>query len=84
MKHLTKKQVEEESVYLTDTCISLFVSKRNQDRNSNRAGAVSQLAPHGLLSLLSFRTQDHKLRDGNTHQLLVKKMLYRSAYNPIL
>jgi hypothetical protein len=28
------------------------------------------LAPHGLLSLLSHRTQDHKPRDGSIHSAL--------------
>ena len=30
-------------------------------------GAACWLAPHDLLSLLSYRTQDHLLRSGNTH-----------------
>ena len=30
-------------------------------------GAVYWLASHGLLSLLSYRTQDHHPRDGTTH-----------------
>jgi hypothetical protein len=50
------------------------------------------LAPHGLLSWLSYRTQDHQPRDGTTHnglgpliprQSLIKKMLYRSAHSTI-
>ena len=54
------------------TSTSLFIIKGSQDRNSNRArtwrqeltqrpwrGATYWLAPHGLLSLLSYRTQDH-------------------------
>ena len=32
------------------------------------------LAPHGLLSLLSYRTQVHQPRDGTPHQSLIKKM----------
>ena len=43
---------------------------KGQDRNSNRSGADAEavegaaywLAPHGLLSLLSCRTQDHQPR----------------------
>jgi hypothetical protein len=30
-------------------------------------GAVYWFAPHGLLSLLSYRVQDHQPRDGTTH-----------------
>ena len=29
-------------------------------------GAAYWLAPHGLLSLLSYRTQDHQPKDGST------------------
>ena len=46
-------------------------------------GAAYWLAPHGLFSLLSYRTQDHQPRGGTTHQglcslphqSLIKKML---------
>ena len=51
----------------------------SQSRNSNKAGtwrqelmqklwrgATYQLAPHGLLRLLSYRTQDTQLKDGAT------------------
>ena len=45
------------------------------------------LAPHGLLSLLSYRTQDHQPRDGTTHsglglphQSLIKKMPLHTAH----
>ena len=76
--------------------LSLFIIEGSQDRNSNRAGTWRQelmqrpwssaahwLAPHGLIRLLSYRTQDHQIRDGTTHhglgpphQSLVKKMTY--------
>jgi hypothetical protein len=67
---------------------------RSQDRKSNRAGTWRQelmqrpwrgaaywLAPHLLLNLLSYRTQDHLPRSGPTHnhtphRSLVKKMPY--------
>ena len=44
---------------------------------------------HGLLSLLSFRTQDLQPRDGTSHhalshQSLIRKILYRLACSPIL
>jgi hypothetical protein len=50
-------------------------------------GAAYWLALYELLSLLSFRTQDHQRRDGSNkqlglrHQSLIKKMPYRLAYS---
>jgi len=57
--------------YVTYTCTSLFIIEGTQERNSNKAalwwqeakqrpwrGATYLLAHHGLLSLLSSRTQD--------------------------
>lgn len=32
-----------------------------------RRGAAFWLGPHSLLSLLSYRTQDHQLRNGTSH-----------------
>ena len=53
--------------------------------------AACYLGPHGLLSLLSYRTQDHQPRDGTTHdalglphRLVNKKTLSRIAYSPVL
>jgi len=76
---LTKKQVGEERVYSAYTSTLLF-NKGSQDRNSHRAGSRRQelmqrpwrdvthwLASPGLLSLLSYRTQDHQPRDVTTH-----------------
>jgi hypothetical protein len=72
---MTKKQVGEERVYSAHTSTLLF-----QDWNSHGVGAWRQelmqrpwrgaaywLASPGLLSLLSYRTQDHQARDGTTH-----------------
>ena len=48
-------------------------------------GAAYCLVPCGLLSLLSYRTQDHQPRGGTTHnglgplKSLIKKMPYRLA-----
>ena len=46
-------------------------------------GAAYWLSPHGLLSLLFYRTQDHQPKGGSTfnglHQSLTKKMNYRLA-----
>jgi hypothetical protein len=57
----------------------MFIVEGSQDRNSDRAGTWRQeqvqkpwgvaaywLVPHSLLSLLSYRTQDHQSRDGTT------------------
>jgi hypothetical protein len=77
---MTKKQVEEARVYSAYTSTLLFITKGSQDRNSYRTGTWRQelmqrpwrdvtywLASPGLLSLLSYRTQDYQPRDGTTH-----------------
>jgi hypothetical protein len=75
------KKVGEERVYSAYTSTLLFITKGSQDRNSHRAGTWRQelmqrpwrdvpywLASPGLLSLLSYRTQDYQPRDGTTHK----------------
>ena len=77
---MTKRQVGEERVYSAYTSTLLFITKGSQDRNSHRAGTWRQelmqrpwrdvtywIASPGLLSLLSYRTQDYQLRVGTTH-----------------
>jgi hypothetical protein len=77
---MTKKQVGEERVYLAYTSTWLFITKGSQEWNSHRArtwrqelmqkpwrGATCWIASPGLLSLLSYRTQDHQPRDGTTY-----------------
>ena len=64
----------------TQVKLSHHCSSPRQDSNSHRAGTWRQeliqrlwmgdafwLAPKGLLSLLSYRSQDHQPRDGTTH-----------------
>jgi hypothetical protein len=82
--------------------MSLFIIERGQDGNSNREEPRRQelkqrprrdaaycLAHHSLLSMFSYRTQDHQRRDDTTHNgpfsnhLLIKKMPYRLAYSHI-
>jgi hypothetical protein len=75
---MTKKQVGEERVYSVYTFTLLFITKGSQDRNSHRAGTWRQELMQrpwrvlltgfllGLLSLLSYRTQDHQPRDETT------------------
>ena len=76
----TKKQVGEERVDSACTSTLLFITKGSQDWNSHRAGAWKQklvqrpwrdaaywFASPGLLSLVSYRTQNYQPRDGTTH-----------------
>jgi hypothetical protein len=74
-------------IWLTSTL--LFITKENQNRSSSTAetwrqelmqrlgrGAAYSLASPGLLSLLSYRTQDHLPRDGPTHNGLSPPPLF--------
>jgi hypothetical protein len=80
---MTKKQVGEERVYSSYNSILLFITKevRTGAQTGQEAGADAEamegcsllacfpwLAPPGLLSLLSYRTQDYQPRDGTTHK----------------
>jgi patatin-like phospholipase/acyl hydrolase len=79
-KHHDKEAVEEERVYSAYTSTFLFITKGSQDRNYHKVGTWRQewmqkpwrnaaywFASPGLLSLLSYRTQDYQLRDGTAH-----------------
>jgi hypothetical protein len=80
-------------VCLAYTFIALCITEGSEDRNSNREGTWRQElidGGHGgvLLSLLSYRPQDHSpgvapptMSWALPHQSLVKKMSYRLAYN---
>jgi hypothetical protein len=83
LKKHDQKQLKEESICLAYTSTSLFFTEASQDRNSNRAGNWRQelmqrpkrgiaywLAPHGLLSLFSYGTQDYQPRGSLTHNRL--------------
>ena len=75
---MTKKQVEEKRVYSAYTSILLFLTKevRTGTQAGQEAGTDAEameailywLASTGLLSLLSYRTQDHQPRDGTTQK----------------
>jgi hypothetical protein len=75
---MTKKQVGEERVYSAYTSTLLFITKevRTGTQTGQEAGADAEawrdalywLASHGLLSLLSYRTQDYQPRDSPTHK----------------
>ena len=69
---ITKKQVGEERVYFAYIYTLLFISGGSEDRHSGKAGTWRQelmqrpwrgaaywFASPGLLSLISYRTQDH-------------------------
>jgi hypothetical protein len=75
---MTKNQVGEERVYSAHTSILLFIIKevRTETQAGLKAGADAEamegcsLLPGfpGLLSLLSYRTQDYQPRDSTTHK----------------
>ena len=71
---MTKKQVGEERVYSAYNTTLLLITKGSLGRNLKARtdaeameSAAYWLAFLGLLSLLSYRTQDYQARDGNTH-----------------
>ena len=69
---MTKKQVGEERVYSAYTSILLFITKGSQVRKQELMqrpwrDVTYWLASPGLLSLLSYRTQDYQATDGTTH-----------------
>ena len=73
-RHCDLKQAEEDRVYLADTSDHSPSLKqvragtwRQELMQKPWRGAAYWLALHGLLSLLSYRTQDHQPRDGPTH-----------------
>ena len=75
---MTKKQPGEERVYLPLRFTSLFNHLSNSELKQSRnleagadaeamEGAAYWLAPHSLLSIPSYRTQDHQARGGTAH-----------------
>ena len=81
IRHHNQRKIGEERVYLAYTSISLFIiegEKSGQELKQGRnleAGADSEamgyaaywLPPHGLLSLLSYRTHKYQSKDSTTH-----------------
>jgi hypothetical protein len=75
---MTKKQVEEERVYSAyiftlllspmDTGLELKQVRKQELMQRPRRDVSYWLASPGLLSLLSYRTQDYQPRDGITHK----------------
>jgi hypothetical protein len=103
MKHHNQKQTKKARVNLVYTSRSQSITEGSQGRKSNRAGTCEQelmqrpqmdaaywLAPHGLLSLLPYRTEDPLPRGGPTHNGLrphasvTKKMPHRLTYSLVL
>jgi hypothetical protein len=72
--NMTKKQVGEERLYSTYT--STHHQRKSGQDTGQELGADAEamegvsywLASPGLLSLLSYRTQDYQPRDGTTHK----------------
>jgi hypothetical protein len=73
---MTKKQAEEKRVNLAYTSMSPFTTKvragtwKQELMQRPERGAAYWRTPRGLLSLLSYRPQDHQSRDSNTHNEL--------------
>jgi hypothetical protein len=73
---MTKKQVVEERVYsvYSSTLAAHHQRKSGQELKQIRKQKLMQrpwrpsMLLTGLLSLLSYRTQDYQLRDGTTHR----------------
>jgi hypothetical protein len=74
---MTKKQVGEERVYSAYTSILSSARKSGLELKQVRKQELMQrpwrdvlywLASPGLLSLLSYKTQDYQSRDGTTHK----------------
>jgi hypothetical protein len=73
---MTKKQAGEERVYSTYTSTLLFITKevRTGTQAGQEAGVDAEAMErwyllacfYGLLSFLSYTTQDHQTRDGTT------------------
>ena len=89
IKHPDQKHLGRREIFISQLSGPLLVTEGSQDQNSYRAGtwrqelvqrpwrgAADWLAPHGLLSLLSYKARAHQLRDGTVCRspITVKKM----------
>ena len=88
VKPMTKELAGEERVYSASTCTALFMiegqilKQRSWYRGHGRDAAY-WLAPPGLPSLLSYRTQDYQTRDGATHSGLYRPPLITNWENAL-
>ena len=87
---LYKVGIGDKGAYLTPQAVFERSQQKNPSRKRDSAieRNVHCLAPHGLLSLLSYTTQDHQPRiitqEGRpTLQSVIKKMLHRHAHRVI-
>jgi hypothetical protein len=78
---MTQKQAVQEKVYLAVTIHHWRKSRQELKQSSDleagpdaeaMEGAAYWLAPHGLLSLLSYRTQGHQYEEGPVHNGLIR------------
>jgi len=83
---MTQKQGEEErvySAYTSNIAVHHKGSWRQELMQRPRRDAAYWLASPGLLSLLSYRTQDHQPRDGTTHNGLGPPPLITNRANAL-
>ena len=66
----TSASVESQEVSEGSQELKMAGSWRQELMQRPWRGAANCLASYGLLSLLSYRTQDHQPRDGTTHNRL--------------
>lgn len=91
---MTKKQVGVERVIDLHLHIVVYYWRKSGQAGTWRQGLMQRpwwssaywLAPHDIVSLLSYRNQDHQSRDGIIHDGLAlvhqSLMPYRPAYDP--
>ena len=70
---MTKQQIAEDRIYSAYISTLLFITKEVKQVRKQELiqrpwrNATYWLASHGLLSLLSYRTEGYQTRDGTTH-----------------
>lgn len=95
MKHQGQKQIGKERVHFCHSYIQEFIIKGSEDRNSSKIGTWNWYRCHGGLVLTGlFSHIEPKITSSGIKlpttgcslpdQSLIKKMLYRLSYSPIL
>jgi hypothetical protein len=79
---MTKNKVGEKRIYLAYSSTLLFITKGSELKRGSRMdvgpdtvamkGTAFWIVPHGFLSLLSSRTQDHQPKNSTTHRILAR------------
>ena len=79
--------IGEKRGYLACTDMSLFIIEGSEHKHSNRSGNCRQ----EIRQRIFYRNQNYQPRAGTTNNalgrpasILIKKILYRAPYNPIL